>query len=111
MFYGEGKQLIQYPGWDLKRLMIRNAGPLEWSDFQQEMKPYRGDGDIDKDEIPPNAKYVRIIFLSYGYNRKYWITGHAFEISMPAQVKRPDGDDARSLTPKVSAKKTFWCLR
>lgn len=83
MFYDKNKKLITYNGYLSKRIFTNNIGPKDWTLISSNLVPQRNKDSIEKDEIPSNAAYVRIMFLSYSYNKKYWVTGHVFKPCVP----------------------------
>ena len=72
MFYGRDKKIISYKDFNLKRLRLHNIGNLNWELFTFPLTPAKSE-EIAKGEIPPNATYARIFFMSYGYDRPYII--------------------------------------
>jgi hypothetical protein len=60
---------------------VKNNGTTEWTQFSQELSPQTGGqaNDFEASQIPSNAKYVRFFFLSYRYDKKYWIDDLRFE--------------------------------
>ncbi len=96
MFYDKDKKLIAYDGYLNKRLFLRNVGPTDWTLFSQVLVPQRKKNAVASDEIPENAAFVRLMFLSYGYNKKYRIAGHVFKPYLPGEHMNPM--DARIVT-------------
>lgn len=65
------------------RYQITNRGNTEWAQYRNELLPAPGmkSNDFEPNQIPPDARYVRLTFLSYNYNKKYWIDDFRFEPS------------------------------
>jgi hypothetical protein len=63
------------------RYQVKNNGCTEWTLFSQDLSPQAGvpTNDFKPNQIPSNARYARLFFLSYGYDRKYWIDDFRFE--------------------------------
>lgn len=63
------------------RYQIMHAGNREWAQYRKELLPAPGmkSNDFEPSQIPPGARYVRLTFLSYSYNKKYWIDDFRFE--------------------------------
>lgn len=101
MFYDKNKKLIAYDGYLVKRCFVNNIGPKDWTLISSNLVPQRNKDSVARDEIPANAAYVRIMFLSYSYNRKYWITGHVFKPYIPGD-KQNSRDAATVKVPSAN---------
>ena len=80
LYFDEDKNLIAPKVYD-NRYQVKNSGITEWTKFRRELSPQTGGqgSDFEPNQIPSNAKYVRFFFISYLYDKKYWIDDLRFE--------------------------------
>lgn len=83
------------------RYMIVNVGNQEWEKYEAELTPSDSE-EVTPQTIPSHAHSVRLIFLSYRYDRKYWIDDHRFE-PVRKTIGQP-GSSATKIVPAVEAK-------
>jgi len=80
LYFDEDKKAIAPEVYN-NRYQVMNNGTTEWTQFSQELVPQTGGNpnDFEQSQIPSTAKYVRLFFLSFNYDKKYWIDDFRFE--------------------------------
>lgn len=93
LYFDKNKTAITPKIYD-RRYQITNKGNTEWAQYRNELSPAPGmeSNDFESSQIPPEAKYVRLMFLSYGYNKKYWIDDFRLEPSRATAGTFAQGD-------------------
>lgn len=80
-FYDENKKQIWQSNYYGKCWLVRNYGPTDWEYFSAVLSPGTNTVAWGNEEIPPQARYVRITINSSSYNKRYWIDAMRFEPS------------------------------
>ncbi len=78
LYFDENKELIE-PKVYHDRYLIANAGNQGWERYRVVLTPSEDEDAFRANTIPQAARYVRLAFVSYGYDKTYRIDDHRFE--------------------------------
>lgn len=105
-YFDADKKLIPFPAH--QNYLVKNVAPLTWQHFSQVLVPQRdtGKSEYAVDEIPANARYVRVSLISAYYPRQVWYNDVRFEAYNPASAPLEYGDNkVASMLPVAASQK------
>lgn len=105
-YFDADKKLIPFPAH--QNYLVKNVAPLTWQHFSQVLVPQRDSSKSEYavDEIPANARYVRVSLISAYYPRQVWYNDVRFEPYNPASAPLSYGDNkVASILPVPATQK------
>lgn len=102
-YFDADKKLIPFPSH--QNYLVKNVAPLSWQHFSQVLVPQRDSSQSDYavDEIPSNARYVRVSLIAAYYPKQVWYNDVRFEPYNPASAPLSYGDNKVTTAPPLPA--------